>query len=207
MMCSRGCGRPAKVRGMCKSHYAADRKRRELLGQWIPRTASVGVTRRLRALNALGYSQQDLADRLGTHYSWICKLMSNSRQQVNPDTVTRIADLYNQLSMTPGPSERARRAARIKGWAPPLAWDDDTIDNPDATPDGQPHRGDRTTVPFTEEYLELRSLGYNDLQILGKWSIKPESLLRQLNRYDIPPSAALVTLACSRKYHRSKTAS
>ena len=207
MMCSRGCGRPAKVRGMCKSHYSADRKRRELLGQWIPRTASIGVTRRLRALNALGYSQQDLADRLGAHYSWICKLMSNGRAQVNPDTVTRIADLYNQLSMTPGSSERARRAARIKGWAPPLAWDDDTIDDPHAQPDGQIRRTDRKTVPFTEEYLELRSLGYNDLQIVRKWSIKPESLLRQLNRYEIPPSPALVTLASSRKYHRSKTAS
>ena len=210
MMCSKGCGRPAKVRGMCKSHYSSDRKHRELLGLWMHRTASIGVTRRLRALNALGYSQDDLAARLGVHYSWVCKLMSTERAQVNkvnPDTVTRVTDLYNQLSMTPGPSERARRAARIKGWAPPLAWDDDTIDDPNAQPDGQLHRSDRKTVPFTEEYLELRSLGYNDLQIVRKWSIKPESLLRQLNRYDIPPSPALVTLAASRKYQRSKAAS
>jgi len=29
----------------------------------------------------------------------------------------------------------ATRRAAARGWAPPLAWDDDTIDDPNATPD------------------------------------------------------------------------
>jgi hypothetical protein len=60
------------------------------------------------------------------------------------DAITRV---YDELSMTvpqddeAGRSPRAgrihdrqRRLAARRGWAPPLAWDDDTIDDPAATP-------------------------------------------------------------------------
>jgi len=36
---------------------------------------------------------------------------------------------------SPGGITRARRYAAERRWAPPQAWDDDTIDNPDAFPD------------------------------------------------------------------------
>lgn len=204
MMCSKGCGRPAKVRGMCKSHYTSERKRQEILGQWKPRTNPIGTTRRLQALVALGYSQRHLADLLSSHQSWVSKLLDNERNHVNAGTAQRIADLYNRISMTPGPCDRARRAAQIKGWAPPLAWDEDAIDDPRAQADtSRP----RKWIPFSERYAEMRDLGYNDLQIIRRWNIKPESLLRQLNRYEIEPSADLVKLATSLKYERAKTAS
>jgi hypothetical protein len=79
-----------------------------------------------------------------------------------------------------------------------LAWDEDTIDNPAAKPD----LGTRQPVSFGERYSELRELGFNDLQILGKFKIKAESLVRQIERYGFKASPELVSLACSRKHHR-----
>jgi hypothetical protein len=58
------------------------------------------------------------------------------------------------------------------------------------------------SVSFGERYSELRELGFNDLQILGKFKIKAESLVRQIERYGFKASPELVSLACSRKHHR-----
>lgn len=199
MTCSLGCGRPVSVRGMCKSHYSAHRKRQDRLGQWIPRQPSIGTTRRLRALIALGYSQAHLAQLLDTHQSWISKLVDNPRQKVNAATAARVAELYDRMSMTPGPSDRARGSARRRRWAPPLAWDDDTIDDPTAAP----CLGERRPVPFRERYTELRELGYGDLHIAAKLGIRTESLMRQLLRYGLPPSPELASMAARDKYART----
>lgn len=199
MTCSMGCGRPAQVRGMCRSHYSAHRKRQDKLGQWTPRQASIGTSRRLRALIAMGYSQAHLAQLLDTHQSWVSKLVYNPRQRVNADTATKVVALYDRISMTPGPSDRARSSARRRRWAPPLAWDDDTIDDPNASP----CLGIRRPVPFPERYTELRELGYTDLPIAAKLGIRPESLMRQLLRYGLPPSPELASIAARDKYARS----
>ena len=62
-------------------------------------------------------------------------------------------------------------------------------------------------VGFAERYTEERELGYNDLQILARWRVRPESLVRQLHRYDMPVAPELMTLATSCKYQRGKAAS
>jgi transcriptional regulator with XRE-family HTH domain len=200
-LCSKGCGQPAKVRGMCRVHYNHKRKYSYYREQWGRRSA-VGTTRRLRALMAIGYPQRQLAEELGSHQSWVSKLMLNDRANVNADTALRVGELYDRLSMTPGPSEETRDRAIRRGWMPPLAWDDETIDDPLAVP----NPGHQERVGFTERFLELRELGYNDLQILARWKVKPNSLLRQLMRYDIPASPELANLASSEK-HRKSTAS
>jgi hypothetical protein len=49
-----------------------------------------------------------------------------------------IVIIYDKVSMIPCEDPTAGRVARQakkKGWAPPLAWDDDTIDDPKAKPD------------------------------------------------------------------------
>lgn len=45
---------------------------------------------------------------------------------------------------------------------------------------------------FLDRYLELRELGYNDLQIVNRLKLKPESLLRQMQRHGIKASPALI---------------
>lgn len=194
-----GCPRPAAVRRMCKSHYTANYKRRRyLLGKDSVRVPSVGVSRRLRALVAMGYPMAYLSRQLGIHQSYISKLAVGYRNTCNPDTAAKVAALYDRISMTPGPSQAARDKAHRQGWMPPLAWDDDEIDDWLAVP----HPGEQERIGFRERFLEMRELGYSDLIIAQRWNIQPASLLRQLNRHDIPPDEALVTQAASTKYRR-----
>jgi hypothetical protein len=89
----------------------------------------------LRALAAIGYSQADLAAEMG--WKGIQVIARSLRAgQVTATTARRIGAAYERLSMTPGPSPLAARRARHAGWAPPLAWDEGTIDNPAAKPVG-----------------------------------------------------------------------
>lgn len=163
------------------------------------RVDSTGSLRRLRALHAIGWTQSEIARRIGWTTQNLNRYFISEPDMINRGTAVDIARLFDQLQLMPGPSERSRRRAKKLGWAPPLAWDEDTIDDPLATADRGAHR----PVGFTERYAEMRDLGFNDLQILRKWKIHPESLLRQLNRYGIKPSAELVTLASSRKHAKS----
>lgn len=196
-----GCERPAAVRGMCKSHYTmAYKRRRYLLGKNSVRVASIGVTRRLRALVAIGYSMAYLSRELHISSSYISRLATGHRSRVNPDTAAKVGALYDRLSMVPGPSQAARTKAIRMGWAPPLAWDDDEIDDWLAAP----HPGEQQRVGFVERFMEMRELGYSDLLIARRWNMKPASLLRQLNRHHIRPDAGLVSETTSFR-HRSRT--
>ena len=159
-----------------------------------------GTTRRLRALVAIGYTQTDLCARLGITSANGTQLFTASRKgRVRATTACQVASLYDELSMTPGPSQDARNRAHRKGWAPPLAWDDDTIGSPEA----QPNPGHQENIGFVEKFLELRELDYSDLVIAQRWKIQPASLLQQLRRYDIKPDAGLATVASEAK-HRSR---
>jgi transcriptional regulator with XRE-family HTH domain len=140
-----------------------------------------GTVRRLRALVAIGYTQSYLCERLGVLPGNGCRIFRGEQDFVTAATAHRVTELFTELSMTPGPSQRSRNHARKNRWAPPLAWDDDLIDDPNATPD----LGQREKVTFTDRYLELRELGYRDYQIAQRWGIQQESLLRQLDRHGV----------------------
>ena len=80
----------------------------------------------------MGYSVQALSELTGLS---VPKLSTLPSDQVVPSEVwSVINDVYDQISMTPGPDEQVRNAAREQGWATPLAWDDDEIDDPRARP-------------------------------------------------------------------------
>lgn len=103
---------------------------------------ATGTTRRIRALVALGWSQSKLAARLGIQRSNF-HLGSGTRPQVRTITAKAVAELYDELSMTIPPAEthrdkisvtRARRYAKDRGWLPPLALDDELLDDPTYKP-------------------------------------------------------------------------
>ena len=182
---------------MCKSHYTIDYKRRRYLAHRPSlRLESTGVSRRLRALVALGYSQSEFARQLDVDPSRVSKLTIGYRVSVNAATAAAVTALYDRLSMTPGPSRAARDFAHRRGWMPPLAWDDETIDDPLAVPDA----GHQERIGFVERFTELRELGYSDLVIAERLDIRPSSLLRQLKRYDIKPDAALTTASAQERW-------
>jgi len=92
----------------------------------------VGLVRRRQALACIGYSLSELAGRLNVAESTVNSYAARAR--VLRATHDRWRLLYDQLRHTPGGNVKAERAAARAGWAPPDAWDDTTIDDPDARP-------------------------------------------------------------------------
>lgn len=109
-----------------------------------------GTRRRLQALAYNGWPLSELGRRLG---------YTGRSAQVRPGqwmafgvrrrTADRVAALYDRLWDSPPPRatpyQRAaatavRNRARARGWAPPLAWDDDTIDDPATLPQHKARR-------------------------------------------------------------------
>lgn len=143
---------------------------------------AVGVRRRLEALAAIGYGQTDLAELLnldrGHFVFW--------QLDVPPYRWPAVARLFARLEMLPGGSETAREHAAAHGWAPPLAWDEETIDDPDAQPQGVPPRGyrrrNRVPADFVDMVLEARDLGQCDEEIAASMGLKVKAFGRRLHR-------------------------
>ncbi len=111
-----------------------------LAGERVP---SLGSRRRARALSAIGWSMAEQASRIGIPQHTYTN--SINRPKVSARRAAQIAEMYDQLSALPGPSERARECARRAGWAPPMAWDDDDFDNPYRQPKGLVRRTSPTS--------------------------------------------------------------
>lgn len=117
---------------------AYSRKRRSLRMTGYPgEVDATGTRRRLRALAVMGWNSVDIAAKLGITKQCV-EQWRKRETAVFTTTHRRIAALYDELSMIPGPSPISRKRAIGEGWAPPLAWDDDNIDDPTALPSGIP---------------------------------------------------------------------
>lgn len=123
---------------------------------------ATGTRRRLQALVAIGWSQSKLGSRLGvdpTNMSAMIRV-----QRIHPARARAVRALYDELWQTLPPRSghrdkiaynRSRRFAAKHGWAPPLAWDDDEIDDPTAqpagVPDGKRRPGGQPKLPPADE--------------------------------------------------------
>jgi lambda repressor-like predicted transcriptional regulator len=105
---------------------------RALAGGTSDRIDATGSRRRIQALVAIGWPMRELAERIGVTPANLAAVLR--RPAVTGHTAKLVADLYDQLSMTvPADGEathRARLRAARNGWQPPLAWDDESIDDP-----------------------------------------------------------------------------
>ncbi len=128
---ARGCRCPGCTEGS-RIYHKRLRENRSTSAYVSP----VGTQRRLWALARIGWSWPALAERLGVTDRWPSLLANQWTPTVSRETERRVRELYDLLSLTPGPSPRAAGWAARRGWVPPLAWDDDTIDDPDAQPWG-----------------------------------------------------------------------
>jgi hypothetical protein len=105
---------------------------------------AAGTARRLQALAWMAHPASDLANALGAPEHTVRRLQSGRITEVTPQLAAAVAALYDQLWDVQGDSPRTCRAARRYGWAPALAWDEDSpgdpgydghgIDDPDAVP-------------------------------------------------------------------------
>jgi hypothetical protein len=145
---------------------------RPAAGQLAPSalTGSTGTRRRLQALVATGWSQARLARELGLTGANFGAMMR--RDQVTAGTARAVSELYDRLWNQLPPEQdqrtriaasRARRYAAARGWAPPLAWDDDVIDDPRGRPaESWKRAARRASADLAEDAGELIGLqGYS----------------------------------------------
>jgi len=101
--------------------------------RFIPAT---GTHRRMQALCALGWSPRSQIQMAGLAQAGSTRLLAVN--QVWPRTAEKVRVLYEQLAMTVPPPGRhatkARHRAVRERVFPPLAWDDDLLDDPAALP-------------------------------------------------------------------------
>lgn len=133
----RRAGQP--VCGPCRNAKMVYEKRRRMYGaNSVP---ACGTRRRIQALRALGHSLSVIAAAAGYtkgHGSLRYPALETTAT-VTRDVERRIKRAYDALSMFRPEgtwAETARAHAERLGWVPPLAWDDDAIDDPDAEPIG-----------------------------------------------------------------------
>jgi hypothetical protein len=105
-------------------------------GQYIDVTGSM---RRLQALSCIGHSYATLAAAADTASNRIMFIANGRQPTIRRDLAGRIKAMYPRLTTTQAPENkfttRTRNVARAKGWNGPAAWDDDTIDDPNAYPE------------------------------------------------------------------------
>ena len=169
---------------------------------------SVGAERRVQALMALGWRKADL-EAQGVPSG---QLVTRSRDLISVGGWRQVQDVYDRLSMTPGPSKAARDRAAARGYSPPLAWDDETIDDPRATPErGEPGEAfldtvvvDRvvasgsactrrdTDLPLSQAdrvaaIRRLSARGSSDSEIAETFGVSDRTVLRLRHRHEITP--------------------
>ncbi len=151
------------------------------------RVDATGTRRRLQALAFAGWSMKSIQDELG-----IVRLDRVLRH----DTVTaRVARLVRTFYDTRGAycpptnssgahyTVRTRVQARLAGYLPALAWDDETIDDPTATPCDASlrHEKPRTQIHL-EDVLELVSAGADWNELEARTGGRRNTIEQALNR-------------------------
>lgn len=165
----------------------------ELMAAGRPIDAT-GTRRRLQALMCLGYSKQELGRRIDVAPSNMTALMK--RDQVVAGTARKVTALYEQLWNKPaiGTEQRSRISvsrsisyARQHRYAPPLAGDDDTIDDPTASPAGLERAKQATKHEQRVEDLEHlldAHLGY--AEIMARLNVTLDTLRTSISRTGRP---------------------
>lgn len=159
-----------------------------------------GTWRRLQALVAIGWSQSRLAQELGILPSNIGHII-HGRTTPTAATVRAVHDLYDRewghvqeghdhrskISVS-----RARNYAAKHGWVSPLAWDDDTIDNPAAVPFIEPEHVKGSTTR-EETFARKASERIEDIEFLKEGGVPAHEIAARLGL--APNKTGLKTLA------------
>lgn len=98
----------------------------------LRRVNTIVLRRRCYGLMRIGYTLRLQEKYLGWYAGRLNQVLK--RDTASHDDYEAICELYDALSGTPGPSQRAIDWAKNRGWPAPLEWDEGDIDNPDAQP-------------------------------------------------------------------------
>jgi hypothetical protein len=155
---------------------------------------NIGGRRRIQALMAMGWRHQDLTPMLGINTANIVHQQGEWFTKRKHDAIKR---LYDQLWDKRGPATALSITRVTKaGYAPPMAWDDATIDDPNAQPElgtkvtkrGRPTTNSISAADAVVEDVEfLVDSGLSWDNITTRLGItNPDSLDRQLRRAGRP---------------------
>ncbi|ABS03237.1 hypothetical protein [Kineococcus radiotolerans] len=172
---------------------------RRILTAGPPTAGFIGVTgtrRRLQALTWMGWGLSRLSQEIGIPVM----TLSDARSDNGPSTVAAviaatIADAYDRLSSTRLPARQPHAHAARHRWAPPAAWDDETIDDPTVTPEGVDTTAGAGTAryanePDVVETVELLySAGLTDQQIGYRIGLTPSGVQKLRLRHKIRRTA------------------
>lgn len=146
------------------ANYANRRRLHQIRTGEALAVATYRVTRRLEALQALGWSLVAIAGHMGIHYQ---ELYDTARRTfITRARFEAIDRTYQALSMKIPPTTtigdrisvaKVRNKAARMSWVPPLAWDD--IDRDEAPAPMGSTRASWTTEELLDEYEHLLSFG------------------------------------------------
>jgi len=135
-----------------EDHKVGERVERErgeaVLAYWptladfpdLARIDPTGTRRRVQALEVLGFQQTVMAERVGISSGSLSRALNSKRvtAQIARSVLAAYNELWNKQPEDYGVlqwvADRTRRKAAAHGYVGPLAWDDDTIDDPNAQP-------------------------------------------------------------------------
>lgn len=154
------------------------------------RVDATGTRRRLQALVSLGWTLEQLGKGIGASASAVYRALQS--ETVKAARASSVADLYERLwdkrpilvtTNDKSNATRARRLAAARGWAPPMAWDDDTIDDPNAEPEGvEPEVGHHRKLPPADELMWLVEDGATPEALAQRFGSKVSTVLTAIHR-------------------------
>jgi len=128
--------------------------------------AASGSCRRIQALGAIGWTTRAIAERMGVKdHATVVDLSSGRNRTIRRETAIKVRAVYEALWDQPGPSAVSAKRAATKGWLPPVAWDDEVIDDPKFQAEDVRRRG-RSTITM-EDIEEARAQGYETAEQVG----------------------------------------
>jgi transposase-like protein len=171
---------------------------------------ATGTRRRLQALARIGHTYQAIAEELGVVRSCVQQWAGNRR--VHRRTAAQVAELYDAWSMTVGPSSKSRARAEAAGWPPPLAWDDESIDDPATQPDlgadravdvdevavQRARRGERVPLTRAEHRAAVAALtadGLTAAAVAERLGTTPRAIKKHRERHPATPRPSTTTAA------------
>lgn len=156
-------------------------------GRAIP---AVGAKRRLEALMALGWSSHAIATRAGLpHRNHVWRILNGQNGKptvwIQRSTDEWVRKVYAELSMTVPQGryvKRTRDYAADRGYAKPLAWDDASIDDPNAEPYMGSERGNYAAEELCAEWDHLRRCGVSLEHAAKQLGVRPAAIEKAIER-------------------------
>lgn len=147
-------------------------------GQPVPQPLqyadATGSRRRLQALLVIGHPARDIAAAVGLNAGPLVLIARGIRQQVRPNTRERITAIYPAWTRAPGTCDRTRTWAQKYGWHGPLAWDSNTIDDPNAQPDAD----DATVIELKRDELAIHRA--EEIEHLARFGVTHAEIARRV---------------------------